>query len=193
MQTPSLLLAAVTGSSQSAIPSTPPPAQGSASAATTIIPDIALSWGGYFKGLAILCFALAALWALLWVLKRAGGSGSFAPSPSMRIESRLALGPKNWLYVVRCQDKRLILGVSEKNISLVSESALTEEELNAPAKPSLFSLKGKPALLSGLKNKLGDKSPRANGRASGAGKKTETAATPPFDDFMQEEQGRQGL
>lgn len=141
----SLLSASLSGQAQSAIPSAPPvapQAQGAASSAATVIPDISLSWGGYFQALAILCFILAALWILVWFIRRTGTAGVAASSPSMRIESRLALGPKNWLYVVRCQDKRLILGVSEKNISLVSESKLTEEEMKAPAKKSLFTLKG---------------------------------------------------
>ena len=151
MQTSPLLLAAISTHSQSAIPPTPPasPAvQIAPSAATTIIPDISLAWGGYFQALAILCFALAALWLILWLMKRARHAGIAAPH-TMRIESRLALGPKNWLYVVRCQDKRLILGVSEKNVSLISESKLTEEEMTPPAGKSLFPIKGITGFLDG--------------------------------------------
>lgn len=148
MQSLSLLLASVSAAAQSALPSPAPsgPAVQAAPPATTVIPDISLSWGGYFQALAVLCFILAAVWLFLWVIRRTSNPG-IASAPNMRIESRLALGPKNWLYVVRCQNKRLILGVSEKNISLVSESQLTEEELQAPAKRSLFSpRKGKSSL-----------------------------------------------
>lgn len=119
-----------------------PPAQGAGNAASSIIPDISLSWGSYFQALAILCFILALLWGVLWLLKRHGSGGLLASSgPSMRIESRLAIGPKNWLYIVRCMDKRLVLGVSDKNITLISESFLTEEELQPAPKKSLFSRK----------------------------------------------------
>jgi Flagellar biogenesis protein len=178
MQTSPLLLAAVGAQTQSAIPSVPPasPAvQAAPSAATTIIPDISLAWGGYFQALAILCFALAALWLILWLTKRARHAGVAAPH-TMRIESRLALGPKNWLYVVRCQDKRLILGVSEKNVSLISESKLTEEEMKPPAGKSLFPIKG-------LKGFLDDK--LTGGRFTGGKRQLE-------DDFplLQEPQGQ---
>ena len=179
MQTSPLLLAAISTHSQSAIPPTPPasPAVQAAapSAATTIIPDISLAWGGYFQALAILCFALAALWLVLWLLKRAKHAGVSAPH-TMRIESRLALGPKNWLYVVRCQDKRLILGVSEKNVSLISESKLTEEEMQTPVGKSLFPIKGITGFLDG---KL------TGGRFTGGKRQQE-------DDFplLQEPQGK---
>ena len=195
MHTSSFLLAAVTGhtqSAQSAIPpATPPAPQGAVASATTVIPDLSLSWGGYFQALAILCFVLAALWIVLWFIRRTGNSGIGAP-PSMRIESRLALGPKNWLYVVRCRDKRMILGVSEKNISLISESKLTEEEMAAPAKKSLFPMKGKGSLFSGGK--------KAGGGAAPSKSKTEIIeddfpllqqpepqSQSPFDEFLQQE------
>lgn len=197
MHTSSLLLAAISGQTQSAIPpSAPvsPPAQSAAASAATVIPDLSLSWGGYFQALAILCFALAALWILLWFIRRAGNTG-IGSSPSMRIESRLALGPKNWLYVVRCRDKRMILGVSEKNISLISESALTEEELATPAKKGLLPAIGKAAFWSGGKK-------AATGAATTSRRKKdleddfpllqqpEPQAHSAFDEFLQDESGR---
>lgn len=192
MQTLSLLLASISGQAQSAIPSSPPasPApQGAASTAATVIPDISLSWGGYFQALAILCFVLAALWIVLWLVRRAGNANLAAPA-SMRIESRLALGPKNWLYVVRCQNKRLILGVSEKNISLVSESMLSEEEMRAPAKKSLFPIKGAAGLLPGRGKK--DKTSSLAGKSRAEDdfpllQQPEPQAQSAFDEFLQEE------
>ena len=99
------------------------------------LPDVNFSWGGYFEALAILCFVLAVIWAVLWLAKRRGSGGFFASStPSMRIESRLALGPKKWLMVVRYLDRRLVLGVTDKSINLVTE--LYDQEFAAEAQPA---------------------------------------------------------
>ena len=122
-----------------------PAAQGAA-APPPVIPDISMSWGSYFEALAILCFVLAALWAVLWYLKRKGGGSIFPSSaPTMRIENRLALGPKKWLYIVRCMEERLVLGVTDKHITLVSQSPLEEEEILADASRGLFGRKDKNA------------------------------------------------
>lgn len=98
--------------------------------------NLSLSWGGYFEALAIVCFALALLWALLWLVKRYGRVGGFlGGSTAMRVESRLALGPKKWLLVVRCQDRRLVLGLTDANISLLTELPLADEP-GAAASPA---------------------------------------------------------
>lgn len=91
------------------------------------LPGAGFSWSGYFEALAILCLVLAGVWAVLWLVKRRGSGRLFASStPSMRIENRLALGPKQWLVVVRYLDRRLILGVTDKTVTLVTE--LYEQE-----------------------------------------------------------------
>ena len=91
----------------------------------------AFSWSGYFEALAWLCFALALLCLILWVIKRRGGVHFPGASPSARIESRLALGSKKWLLAVNFQGLRLLLGVTDQHISLLCE--LPPEE-TAPAK-----------------------------------------------------------
>lgn len=130
----------------SAAPAVPAPAaspapagQSAASAPVSGIPDISLSWGSYFEALAVICFVLAVLWAVVWLLKRRSGTGLFASTaPSMRVESRLALGPKKWICIVRCMEKRLVLGVTDKSITLLSETPLSEEELAPAPKKPLF-------------------------------------------------------
>lgn len=112
------------------------------------LPDVSFSWSGYFEALAILCFVLALLWALLWLIKRRGNGGFFSSStPSMRIESRLALGPKKWLMVVRYLDRRLVLGVTDKSINLLTE--LYDQEFASDPQPEKtagkLSLAGKSA------------------------------------------------
>lgn len=113
------------------------------------LPDVSFSWSGYFEALAILCFVLALLWAVLWLVKRRGNGGGFFASstPSMRIENRLALGPKKWLIVVRYLDRRLVLGVTDKSINLLTE--LYDQEFayepQAEKAAGKLSLAGKPS------------------------------------------------
>jgi flagellar biosynthetic protein FliO len=106
-----------------------PPAPEAKSAAGSLIPNVSLSWSGYFEALGILFLILAALWALLWFLKKRGGGIFAAPAPLMRLESRLALGPKKWLYVVRYMDRRLMLGVCDKSITLLADDPTPPEVL----------------------------------------------------------------
>lgn len=105
------------------------------SSAAVPLPDLNIAWGGYFQALALLCLVLAALWALLWFFKRRGGLGGFmlSGSPVMRIESRLALGPKKWIIVTRYLDRRLVIGVTDQAISLLAEFH-DEEMASAPEK-----------------------------------------------------------
>ena len=99
--------------------------------------NLSLSWSGYFEALAIVCFALALLWALLWLVKRYGrGSGFLGGATAMRVESRLALGPKKWIIVVRYLDRRLVLGLTDANISLLTELPLEDDPAPSPAAPA---------------------------------------------------------
>jgi flagellar protein FliO/FliZ len=104
------------------IPSASAAVSANATGTPSALPDINLSWGGYFQALAIVCFCLALLWAVLWLLKRRGGfSLSGASAPGLKVENRLALGPNKWILVVRYQERRLIVGVTDKSIRLLSE------------------------------------------------------------------------
>ena len=125
--------APVAGAGAAALP-TPPSVTSSALAGAS---NLSLSWSGYFEALAILCFALALLWALLWLVKRHGRGAFLGNTAGMRVESRLALGPKKWVIVVRYLDRRLVLGLTDENISLLTEVPLesgpTENTASKPA------------------------------------------------------------
>jgi flagellar biosynthetic protein FliO len=138
----SLLLIASIAVPGDAQPVAPP---GSKAASGSLIPNVSLSWSGYFEALGILFLILAALWALLWFLKKRGGGIFAAPAPLMRLESRLALGPKKWLYVVRYMDRRLMLGVCDKSISLLADDPTPQEVLAEEREKGggLFGRKGK--------------------------------------------------
>ncbi len=89
------------------------------------------SWGQYFEAIAILCFVIATLWLVLWLIKRRSphfGGGSAA----MRIESRLALGPKKWVVITRYMDKRLVLGVTDQQINLLTTLDVPADEGGKP-------------------------------------------------------------
>lgn len=115
--------------------SAPGVSQSASGSALSGLPDVNLSWSGYFEALAILCFILALLWALLWLFRRRGNSGGLfnSATPGMRIENRLALGPKKWILVVRYLDRRLVLGVTDEHIRLLTE--LYDEDV--PAQPQV--------------------------------------------------------
>ena len=67
---------------------------------------------------------LGVIFLAYWLLKRFGVPGSFSPGKNgPYLVSRLMLGNRQSVAVVRYRDKDLVLGVTEERISL-----LTEEE-----------------------------------------------------------------
>ena len=90
------------------------------------------SWGGYFKAIGTLFIMLAVLWYIVWHLKRKGaipgvGQGSL-PKGALRIEGSLSIGPRKGLFVVRFLNRRLLLGVTDRQITLITE--LDDHEAN---------------------------------------------------------------
>lgn len=76
---------------------------------------------GYFEMIGYLLLILAGVWLLLWLLRRSG-VGMFSPARQvMALESRLSLGPKKWVVVARVHGKRLVLGVTDHTISMLTE------------------------------------------------------------------------
>jgi flagellar protein FliO/FliZ len=77
--------------------------------------------------LALLFMLLAALWFALRFLKKRGSLRFLGANEHLRVESRLPLGAKNNLLIVRLPHKRLVLGVTEHHISKLAELPLYEE------------------------------------------------------------------
>ncbi len=98
-------------------------------------PDSAFTWGGYFQAIGILILLLIVLWFGLRVLRRIGG-GRFLPATTtlprqaLRVEAQLPLGPHRGVFVVRFLNKRLLLGATEQNITLLSEMDTRDDEAN---------------------------------------------------------------
>jgi flagellar protein FliO/FliZ len=102
----------------------PDQAVSGAASAAQVIP--AFSWSGYLTTLAVLFLLLAALWFALRLLKKRGNLRLFSANADLRIESRLSLGPKKNLLLVRLPHKRLLLGVTDHHISKLAELPLDE-------------------------------------------------------------------
>jgi len=87
----------------------------------------AFSWSGYFYAIGALCLILGALWGALWLMRRSGKfrfmpSYNTFPRDALRIEAQIPLGPRRGLMVVRFLNKRLLLGLSDQQIHLLSEA-----------------------------------------------------------------------
>ncbi len=86
------------------------------------------SWGGYFQALGILCLLLAALWFGVWLLRRYG-KFNFIPRPgslpknALVMEAQMSLGPRKGLMVVRFLNRRLLLGVTDHQITYITEES----------------------------------------------------------------------
>lgn len=104
-----------------------------ASGTATSLGQSSFSWGGYVQALGILCLLLAALWLVLWLVRRYGRF-NFLPRPgalprgALVMEAQMPLGPRKGLMVVRFMNSRLLLGITEQQICLLKE----EEVHDAP-------------------------------------------------------------
>jgi flagellar protein FliO/FliZ len=83
------------------------------------------SWSGYFYAIGALCRILGALWGALWLMRRSGKfrfmpSYNTFPRDALRVEAQIPLGPRRGLMVVRFLNKRLLLGLSDQQINLLS-------------------------------------------------------------------------
>ncbi|MDR2668584.1 MAG: flagellar biosynthetic protein FliO [Desulfovibrio sp.] len=84
--------------------------------------ESAWSWSGYFEALALICFLLALLWLLTrFLVKRGGAPGLLASGRGLYVESRLSLGPKKWILLLRCLDRRLLIGVTDHAVTVLAE------------------------------------------------------------------------
>lgn len=92
----------------------------------------AFSWSGYVQAVGILCLLLAALWLVLWLVRRYGRF-NFLPRPgalprgALVMEAQMPLGPRKGLMVVRFLNTRLLLGVTEQQICLLKEEDVHDE------------------------------------------------------------------
>jgi len=86
-----------------------------------------------------LCLLLGVIYLAYYLLKRFGIKGMMGPSNAYgpHLTGRLMLGNRQSVAVVRYKDKELILGVTEEQISLLSEGEADESE-DAPLQTKSF-------------------------------------------------------
>jgi flagellar protein FliO/FliZ len=106
------------------------------SAADAAAGQTAFSMSGYIQAVGILFLILALLWAVVWLMRRYGRF-NFLPRPgslprdALVMEAQMPLGPRKGLMVVRFLNRRLLLGVTDRHISLLTEEKVCHEQSGA--------------------------------------------------------------
>lgn len=96
-------------------------------------PIPSFGWGNYFQGLGIMLLLLFVFWYILKLMRKYG-NGRFLPNQkllprdSMYLEGQLPLGQGKSILIVKVLDERLVLGVTEKNINLLSKTGTNHAE-----------------------------------------------------------------
>lgn len=101
-------------------------------------PPPTFSWTSYFEAIGIMLILLFAFWYLLKIVRKVG-NGRFLPSQkllprdSMFLEGQLSLGQGKSIIIVKVLNERLILGVTEHQITMLTKAGInnvsTFEEL----------------------------------------------------------------
>ena len=97
--------------------------------------DGTFAWGGYMQAIGIMGLLLVGLWLLMKLIKNMGknrmaSSASSLSREEFYVEGHLPLGQNKGLFVVRFLNTRLVLGVTDQQISLLSEAEANTDEQN---------------------------------------------------------------
>lgn len=90
-------------------------------------------WRNYFQGIGLMLLLLFVFWYILKLMRKYG-NGRFLPNQkllprdSMYLEGQLPLGQGKSILIVKVLDERLVLGVTEKNINLLSKTGTNHAE-----------------------------------------------------------------
>jgi len=87
------------------------------------LPDTGDMTGAILQVTGVLCLLIAVILVGFWALRRFGrraGLGLFG-SGDLKIEGTMGLGAKKSIVVVRFLNKRLVLGVTDASINLLTE------------------------------------------------------------------------
>ena len=96
--------------------------------------DYGLAGTAVHMALALL-LVLAVIFAAYWLLRRYGGKWGIGPAGRggmLRLLAHLSLGPRKSIVVVRFMHKNLVLGVTEHNITLLTEETADDDDTTAP-------------------------------------------------------------
>lgn len=91
-----------------------------------------VGWSGYFRALAVVFVMLGVIILVFWLFRRYGPSTGFGRlnRGDLQLEQQLMLGPKKHIAVVRFLNKRLVIGVTDAQISLLTEMEADNEQQN---------------------------------------------------------------
>lgn len=79
------------------------------------------------KAFLSLSACVAVIWAIFFALKKYSRKSGLAAGQNLQIISKITVQPKNHLFMIKAEDRTLLIGVSEKNINLIAD--LTKEEI----------------------------------------------------------------
>ena len=98
---------------------------------TPAVPEV-VGWGSYMESIGVMLLLLGGLYGLLWLVKKYGMNKGFrgrkGDDMNLTVEERFHLAPKKQLVVVRFLNKRLLLGVTDHQINLLSETEADEDD-----------------------------------------------------------------
>ncbi len=101
-------------------------------AVAKVLPPLpAVDTGGtILTTLGYLCLLLGLIFFVYWLLKRLGfqGMGIRSGKGAPRLLTRLMVGNRQSVAVVRYRDKDMVLGITEENITLLREFEADEED-----------------------------------------------------------------
>lgn len=80
----------------------------------------------YLRSILVIAAVLGALGGVLWVIRTLGNrvgitDGFGQKKRKLRLEEHIALGPKRGACVVTYEDKKYLLGVTDQQVTLLSE------------------------------------------------------------------------
>lgn len=94
------------------------------------VPEV-IGWSSYIQAIGILLILLGGLYGLLWFVKKIGMNKGFRGKKgdkiTLSVEERFHIAPKKQLVVVRFLNKRLLLGVTDHQINLLSETEAEDD------------------------------------------------------------------
>ncbi|MDL2285199.1 flagellar biosynthetic protein FliO [Desulfovibrio sp. OttesenSCG-928-F07] len=133
------------------VSATSAPASTVADAAPAYMTPPEYSWSGYFMGIGMLFIMMAMLWAGARFLKQKGALRFLGQSSGFKVTNRLSLGTKKHLLELEYRGKKLLLGVTEHQISVLNSEPLNEFD---EEDSSAFAQYGSPAQTGSIKTKF---------------------------------------
>lgn len=79
------------------------------------------------KTMLALAVVVGLVWVMTWVLKKMTSRQALGSTSDVRIVSATPIGPKKSIYLVDVADRRLVLGVTDQQISCLTEMEVPDD------------------------------------------------------------------